>query len=721
MDKNLYTLTKEEYEIIKKRLKREPNDFETMILASMSSEHCSYKHSKFYLKKLRNKKAIMSNENAGAVQLDDKYIFFKLESHNHPSAVSPYEGAATGIGGIVRDILTLNCKCILLGNSIKFGRQDNKKNKNLFNEVVRGISTYGNSIGIPTVCGETQFLDCYNNYAIVNVLALGVVTPYDVVLSTAKPGLKVILLGSTTGSDGVNGATFASKNLNSHNQHEKKNDKLSVQISDPFMKRKLIMGLKEIFDKKLVYASQDCGAAGILSSTSELVAKGECGINLFLDKAHLREKNITPQQIILSESQERMVILVEDKHVENIINIANKYEIGASVIGETIEEKKYNVYYNNDLLASLPLNILNNLFEYKLEVKKPLYIKILEKEKKQKHKSNMEKDICKILSHPNFNEKSDIYEQFDYTIGNKTIIAPNPSGGMSSVYIDENNILGITIDSNPQKVYISPKNGVESSFMDSYRKLVSRGFEPVGLTNCLNFADIKNVDISYQFVKSVEGLANISKKMSIPVVSGNVSMYNETNKSAIFPTVVISMVGRTDNYKSIIKNYFSDGETIFLLGKPLDKKMNIGGSFYQYVLYDSLCGKIDRINYKNEIMYKEIIFDLNKKRIINACVPINTGGLFAALFKGLYKKNLGFKGMLIFNMKEEDDSYVELFGETASSKYLISTNKTECLENMLNKNLIDYKILGKTNLTNQISFNSMTFDKTVFNKSFKSC
>ncbi len=720
MKKNIYTLTKYEYETIKKRLGREPNDFETLILASMSSEHCSYKHSKRYLKKLKNKNAIMQDENAGAVKFGENYIFFKLESHNHPSAVSPYEGAATGIGGIVRDILTLNCKCLLLGNSIKFGNLNNKKNENLFNEVVRGISTYGNSIGIPTVCGETQYLDCYNNYAIVNVLALGKVNPNDVILSNAKPGLKVVILGSTTGSDGINGATFASKNLNNDINDEKKNDRLSVQISDPFMKRKLIMGLKEIFDKKLVYASQDCGAAGILSSTSELVSKGNCGVNLYLDKVHLRQDELSPQEIILSESQERMVILVEDYNINQVLSIAKKHEIGVSIFGETIKDKKYNVYFNNELLASLPPNILTNAFEYRLKVKKPKYIKILEKIKFEHNNNNLdlEYDICKILSHPNFKNKSHIFEQFDSTVGNKTIIGPSMCGGVSSIYIDKDNILGVSIDSNPQKVYLSPKNGVEVSFMDSYRKLVARGFKPVGVTNCLNFANIENEDISYQFVKSVEGLANISKKMNVPVVSGNVSMYNETNNKSIFPTVVLVMVGHLDNYKSIINNSFSEKETIFLLGKPIDEKMNIGGSFYQYVLQDKVVGKIDNINYKEEVLYRDIIFDLSKKNIINAISPIHTGGLFAALFKGLLKNELGFKGTLIFNFPQ-NDCYKELFGEASNPRYLISTTKQNELKEIFDKNSIDYKILGVTNVKETISFNEMTFDKNSFYKAFK--
>lgn len=719
MKKNIYSLTKYEYEIIKKRLGREPNDFETLILASMSSEHCSYKHSKRYLKKLKNKNAIMQDENAGAIKFGENYIFFKLESHNHPSAVSPYEGAATGIGGIVRDILTLNCKCLLLGNSIKFGNLNNKKNENLFNEVVRGISTYGNSIGIPTVCGETQFLDCYNNYAIVNVLALGKVNPNDVILSNAKPGLKVVILGSTTGSDGVNGATFASKNLNNDINDEKKNDRLSVQISDPFMKRKLIMGLKEIFDKKLVYASQDCGAAGILSSTSELVSKGNCGVNLYLDKVHLRENKLTPKEIILSESQERMVILVEDYNINQVLSIAKKYEIGVSIFGETINERKYNVYFNNELLASLPPNIITNAFEYKLKVKKPKYIKILEKIKFEINNNlDIENDICKILAHPNFKDKSHIFEQFDSTVGNKTIIEPNICGGISSIFVDKENILGVSIDSNPQKVYLSPRNGVEVSFMDSYRKLVARGFKPVGVTNCLNFANIENEDISYQFVKSVEGLANISKKMNVPVVSGNVSMYNETNNKSIFPTVVLAMVGHLDNYKSIINNSFSEKETIFLLGKPIDEKMNIGGSFYQYVLQDKVVGKIDNINYKEEVLYRDIIFDLNKKNIINAISPIHTGGLFAALFKGLFKNKLGFKGTLIFNFPQ-NDCYKELFGEASNPRYLISTTKQNELKEIFDKNSIDYKILGVTNVNGTISFNEMTFDKNSFYKAFR--
>ncbi|UKI42018.1 MAG: AIR synthase related protein [Candidatus Melainabacteria bacterium] len=252
----------------------------------------------------------------------------------------------------------------------------------------------------------------------------------------------------------------------------------------------------------------------------------------------------------------------------------------------------------------MPVNILKQPFEYKLKLKKPKYIKKLEKVQIQEVCTDIENDIIKIISHPNFKDKSDIFEQFDYTVGNKTIIEPSLCGGVSSVYIDENNILGVTIDSNPQKVYLSPKNGVESTFIEAYRKLVSQGFEPVGLTNCLNFANIENDDISYQFVKSVEGLANVSRKLNVPVVSGNVSMYNETNNKPIYPTVVLAMVGRADSYKSVIKNYFSNNETIFLLGKSIDEKMHIGGSFYQYVLFDKVVGKIDRVDYKKKLCSK---------------------------------------------------------------------------------------------------------------------
>ena len=279
--------------------------------------------------------------------------------------------------------------------------------------------------------------------------------------------------------------------------------------------------------------------------------------------------------------------------------------------------------------------------------------------------------------------------------------------------------MGVTIDSNPQKVYLSPKNGVESTFVEAYRKLVSQGFEPVGLTNCLNFANIENDDISYQFVKSVEGLANVSRKLNVPVVSGNVSMYNETNNKPIYPTVVLAMTGRADSYKSVIKNYFSNNETIFLLGKSIDEKMHIGGSFYQYVLFDKVVGKIDRVDYKKEIMFKNIIFDLNKKNIINASTPIHTGGLLGSLFKGLLKNELGFDGTLVFNNKN-NNHYKELFSEAQIPRYLISTSKQEMLKEILEKNNIDYKILGTTNLTKTISFNNINLDMVKLKKAFTS-
>lgn len=692
-------------EQIQKRLKRTPNDFEYELFGAMWSEHCGYLHSKKQLDKLNQNGAIFAQENAGGVKIGDWGVFFKSESHNHPCAVEPYQGAATGMGGIIRDVLALNARPVALLNSLKFSPSGSKKSLHIINGVVSGISDYGNSCGIANVAGEVLFDECYENSPLVNVMAVGIAPLNKVKLSAAKEGLKIVVLGSNTGLDGVGGAEFASKNL----AKNASKDKIHVQIGDPFLKKVLIEATLEILEHKGVVACQDCGAAGLLSSTSEMAYKGKCSVELDLSKLHLAQENIQPWQIMLSETQERMVFALEDSMLDTFFKIAEKYELSASCIGHTKSGGNYIIKWGDELLANLPLNVLCEPYYYDLEpVFEPSYISEY-KNKVFSGSCDVSEAVYKLVCSPEFASKKWFYEQWDYSVGARTYFEPSKIGAQAVNFYENNCFLGMCMDSKPRKCFLDPYFGCISTFMESFRNLVSSGFKPLGVTDCLNFANPKNDEVKFQFVKSIEGLAEVSKKTKIPVVSGNVSFYNETKETRVYPTVTLGMVGVCPNEEDLIFLEFSLGDEIVLIGKQIDKNSPVGGSLYQKVLFDFLGSEVDKVDIDFELKLAQVVGLLKKQGFIEGAKDVSTGGVLGALLISLFASNLGFIGNLL-PLDKLSDSYKlkYLFGEI-EGRYLISTKDKNKLFKILEENNIPYLHLGKC-FGDKIKFDGYEFD-----------
>lgn len=728
MSKKLYKslgLTDNEFAEIKKQLNREPNETETYLFSAMWSEHCGYSHSRKYLSRFPKKNALYSDENAGGVKIGNHAVLFKVESHNHPCAIEPYQGAATGIGGIIRDVLALGARPIALLDSLKFGDIKTDKTKHILSGVVKGISVYGNSIGVPTVAGEVIFDKCYETSPIVNVMAVGLIEESKIKTSAAKSGQYVVLVGSHTGRDGIHGASFASKELNENSNQ----DRPSVQIADPFTKKVLIEATLEILQSNNVLACQDCGAAGLLSSTSEMAYKGECGMTLQLDKVHLQEKNMHPWEIMLSESQERMVFTCNKAGVDEILKISQKYEIPASLIGETTDKKEYKLFWHGKEVANVTPESLNEGVLYDLNMKEPVYIKefenrnwiaasgeasLVKRRSNPEEKIQIEKIIKQLISDPNIASKNWIFSQYDYSVGNRTIKAPANAGAAGIWLKEEDCFLGLTIDSVPAQVFLNPLEGSKNTVYESFRNLVSSGYEPLGITNCLNFGNPEKPEVGYQFTQAIEGISRACEELSMPVVSGNVSFYNESEELRVYPTPTIGMVGCAKRFEDLIFAKFSPNESIYLIGKQIQDDSNIGGSLYQKVCFDFLGGKIDPVDVELERKLKNTIFELRDKKLLQGAVDVSQGGALISLFEVLFKGNAGFEGDLITT----EDVLTSLFGEI-TGRYIISVCNEAEFEKICKENKIDFKKMGKTNSLNKIKFNGFDFDKNELENDYK--
>lgn len=649
-------ITEFEYNQICGKLNREPNEFELSLFSAMWSEHCGYKYSRKLLDTLYKKGAAFCDENAGGIELGEYTLVFKTESHNHPSAVEPFNGAATGIGGIIRDVLAMNARPVAIMNSLKFGPIANPANKRLLDGVVDGISSYGNCIGVPNIGGETEFLPCYDEQPLVNVLAVGLVKTDELVTSKSGAGLNIVLLGSKTGRDGLGGAAFASKELASADE-----DRLSVQIADPFTKKKLIEATLEILNLDGVKSCQDCGAAGILSSTSEMGYKSNCGVTLNLDKVHTLNETITPLEIMLSESQERMVFTVDDDGLDELFLIAKKYELQVSVIGEMTSSSNYEICYEDKVLALLPYDVLARAPLYDLEPQEFLA-------KADEPKEFNEKNILELICDDNFCSKNYIYEQYDHTVQGRNVIAPECSK-VSAFWLYENDmVVGFSMDSNPKDVFENPYKGSFESLIESYKNLISAGFAPRGFTNCLNFGNPQKSDVAYQFCQTIRAMKDFGESFNIPVVSGNVSFYNECAGAQegrrIYPTPTFAMMG-VANYSEIVKKHLQVSDEVILLGS------------------------------KGEFDFEQLqeVEKYLKQYPPKVCSNITRGGVFGSLFRMLERSSLGFDG-----------SFKDIDGfEKYQNCFLIVANKLP--EN------IPYLNLGKCVATKEIKVDDIVLCK----------
>ena len=663
----------EEYSRIIELLKREPNLLELGIFSAMWNEHCSYKSSRIHLKKLptEGKQVIQGpGENAGVVDIGDgDAIIFKIESHNHPSFIEPYQGAATGVGGILRDVFTMGARPIALLNSIHFGSPKHPKTKTLLNGVVSGIGGYGNCIGVPTVAGETKFDSTYNENILVNAMAVGHAKKNKIFYSKAK-GLNksVVYVGSKTGRDGIHGASMASAEFDENSE----NKKPTVQVGDPFTEKLLMEACLELMKDKSIISIQDMGAAGLTSSSVEMASKGELGIELHLDKVPCREENMTPYEMMLSESQERMLIVLEDKKEKEAKKIFEKWDLDFVVIGKTTSTNNLTLKFNDEVVGEIPIDAL--------ALKAPLYDRKWTKTKLPEKKINiknlkkikLEDALLKILSSPNQSNKSWLTQQFDQMVMTDTAQRSGSDAAVIRIH-EKEKAIAVTVDSSANYCKAHPLTGGKQIVCESWRNLIAVGAKPIAITNCLNFGNPENPKIMGEFAECLIGLKEACEFLDFPVVSGNVSFYNGTNKKNIDPTPVIGGVGLIQDTKNKINHILKEeGNIILQVGKTF-------GHLYQSIflkeIYSITDGPPPNVNLYNEKNNGEVILKLINKKLINSTHDISSGGLILALAEMSMPSEYGLKIEKPQNLSNLIEYY---FGED-QGRYLLEIEPKDLL------------------------------------------
>ncbi|NQD99830.1 phosphoribosylformylglycinamidine synthase subunit PurL, partial [Staphylococcus xylosus] len=594
-------LSETEYEKVCEILGKEPNFTEIGIFSVMWSEHCSYKHSKPFLTQFptSGEHVLMGpGEGAGVVDIgDNQAVVFKVESHNHPSAVEPYQGAATGVGGIIRDIVSIGARPINLLNSLRFGELTEKQNRRLLRGVVAGIGGYGNCIGIPTTAGEIEFDDRYDGNPLVNAMCVGIIDHDMVQKGTAKGvGNSVIYVGLKTGRDGIHGATFASEELSEDSESKRP----SVQIGDPFVGKKLMEATLEAITFDELVGIQDMGAAGLTSSSSEMAAKGGSGLHLRLEQVPTREKGISPYEMMLSETQERMLLVVEKGTEQKFLDLFDKHELDSAVIGEVTDTDRFVLTYEDEVFADIPVQPLSDEAPvYVLEGEAPNY----NESKNDYSKVDVEFVFDELLQHPTIASKRYLYEQYDQQVGANTIVKP---GLQSSVVRVEgtNKAIASTIDGEARYVFNNPYEGGKMVVAEAYRNLISVGATPLAMTDCLNYGSPEKKEIYQQLADSTKGMSEACEVLNTPVVSGNVSLYNETRETSIFPTPVVGMVGLIEDIDYLNDFQPSVGDTLYVVG---DTKDDFGGSQVEKLLYKKVNHEFEAIDLSNEVQKGESI------------------------------------------------------------------------------------------------------------------
>jgi phosphoribosylformylglycinamidine synthase II len=687
-------LKKDEYKKICELLNRTPNITELGIFSAMWNEHCSYKSSRLHLKKLptKGKQVIQGpGENAGVVDIgDDDAIVFKIESHNHPSFIEPYQGAATGVGGIMRDIFTMGARPIANLNSIHFGSPQHKKTKNLLRGVVHGIGGYGNCMGIPTIAGQTSFDSSYNGNILVNAMTLGLVKKNKIFYSKAA-GLNkpVIYVGSKTGRDGIHGASMASASFDEKIEEKKP----TVQVGDPFTEKLLLEACLELMAGDSIIAIQDMGAAGLTSSSIEMASKGNLGIEINLNKVPTREANMTPYEIMLSESQERMLIVLENGKEESAKKIFDKWDLDFAVIGKTTKSKKIELFFDNEKVADIPVNTLvENSPMYDRKWKKAKLPKKIKIKKEDINNLKIIEVLKKILSNPNICSKEWIWQQYDHTVMGDTIQKPGGDSGVVRVH-GTNKAVAASVDSSAVYCWAHPITGGKQVVCESFRNLISVGAKPIAITNCLNFGSPENEENMGEFVECVQGIGEASEYLKFPVVSGNVSFYNQTKDIGIKPTPSIGGVGLIKDYQKMITLELKEVDNIVLvIGKT---EGHIDQSVFARNILDEKNGPPPEVNLFNEKNNGETVLKLIDDGLIKSAHDVSLGGIITAISKMCIK---GDKGIHLKKPKYLI-SDIEYFFSEDQGRYLIEVTKKDLkkVTNILDKNAVHYDELGIIN------------------------
>ena len=668
-------LSEEEYERIKDILGRQPTYTELGIFSVMWSEHCSYKNSIALLKTLPreggNLLAKAGEENAGAVDIGDGLaVVFKIESHNHPSAVEPYQGAATGVGGILRDIFTMGARPIACLNSLRFGPLENPRVRYLVDGVVRGIGDYGNSFGVPTVAGEVYFDEAYTGNPLINTMAVGIVKTDRMASAVAKgEGNPIMIVGSKTGRDGIHGATFASEELSEASQERRP----SVQIGDPFTEKLLVEATLEIIEKDLIVGIQDMGAAGITCSSSEMSAKGQSGIEINIDKAPVREPGMTPYEILLSESQERMLVCVKKGKEQEIKAVFDKWDLDSTVIGRVTADGLMTVKLNGQIVSQIPSETLvlgGGAPVYHRETKRPAYMDKITKLNLDDYPLVKDWNECllRLLAAPNICHKGWVFDQYDSMVRTNTAVGPGSDAAVLRLR-KTNKALAMTTDCNGRYCYINPHLGAESAVAEAARNIVCSGGRPLAVTNCLNFGNPYKPEIYYCFAEAVAGMGEACRVFNTPVTGGNVSFYNEDPQRAVFPTPTIGLVGLVEDVKHVTTQWFkNDGDAIFLLG---ENKELLGASEYLHTIFGQTKGPVPELDLGFEKRLQDALLGAIQSGLIKSAHDCSEGGLAVALAEGCISNRehqLGAEIALHDSIRTD----CLLFGE-AQSRVIISS------------------------------------------------
>ena len=690
-------LLPDEFESIKKILGRVPNFNELAAYSVMWSEHCSYKNSIRWLKTLPregNKLLVKAGEeNAGLADIGDGYgVVFKIESHNHPSAIEPFQGAATGVGGIHRDIFTMGARPIAALNSLRFGNINDDKTKHLLKGVVAGIGHYGNCFGVPTVGGEVYFENCYHTNPLVNAMSVGIVKVGQTVSATAEgEGNPVFIVGSATGKDGIGGASFASADITA----ESAQDLPSVQVGDPFQEKKLLEACIELIPKGALVGMQDMGAAGIICSTAETSAKGGVGMRIDLDKVPKRQQNMKAWELLLSESQERMLMVVKKGREQEVTDVFEKWDLPCSEIGEVTLDGLLKFYMNGQLEAELPAESLvlgGGAPVYERTYVRPEYFKRINAFDPSTIAvpSDLKSIAEQLVVIPNIASKRWVYNQYDSMVGTGNTSTNQPSDASVVLVKETGKALAVTTDCNSRYVYADPYQGTMIAVSEAARNIVCSGGTPLGVTNCLNFGNPYDPEVYYQFVYAIKGMGEACLKFDTPVTGGNVSFYNQNPDGAVYPTPTIGMVGLLDSEEDKMTLGFKlEGDSIYLIGKSTN---DIGSSEYLHKICGVEFSPVPHFDLEDEFTLQQELSSLIKNKLVVSAHDISEGGLFITLLESAFVNGLGFEVSQLDSSTRSDAFW---FGESQSRVVVsVSPENVVAFEKVMSSNASGFTKLG---------------------------
>lgn len=688
-----HKLSQDDYKHIKEILKREPNLVELGIFSAMWSEHCSYKSSKVHLKGFPTKAPWViqgPGENAGVIDIGDGYAaVFKMESHNHPSFIEPYQGAATGVGGIMRDVFTMGARPVASLNALRFGNvlNDDKTaahQRYLVRGVTAGIGGYGNCMGVPTIGGEVSFDECYNGNILVNAFNLGIAKSDEIFYGRADGvGNPVMYVGAKTGRDGLGGAVMSSDSFT----EESKSLRPTVQVGDPFTEKLLLEACMELFKTDYVVGIQDMGAAGLTSSSFEMAGRSGAGMIMHLDKVPAREENMTPYDFMLSESQERMLLCAKKGSEQAIIDIFEKWDLDAAVIGEVTNTGNMELFWNGEKCAEVPVDpVSEEAPELNRPMKKPAYLEnIASVTIDDFQKISNQEAFVKLTKSMEVVDKSWIYTQYDSMVQTNTI----KKGGMldaSVIRVKENGkALAMSADCNVRYCYIDPKGGAAAAVIEAGRNVAMSGARPLAVTDCLNYGNPENPEVMWQFGQGCLGIKEACLELTTPVIGGNVSLYNETNGISVFPTPSIATVGVNDDQNNVLMSSFQNaGNALYLVGESMSE---FGGSLYMKEICGVVAGKLPEIDYKKELALWDLVIEANKKHLLACAKDASSGGVAIALAKMAATSGLGCD--VEMSVADERDIFAE-----SMSRAIIEVKPENCaaFEAMLDESMAVEKI-----------------------------